>query len=226
MKKTVIGLLLLVALLAAGCGTKEKDSAAQSKTDTTAQAGKAGKSAAAAPSVEDQKFATDLQMNPSGVRYKDMTVGTGKEIVQGSNVVFDYSCWLADPTGLVRTQGVGTSVGRPGQAFKGTVGVHPLPGLSDGLVGMRVGGSRRIFVPASLGFPAGHPMVGSNLIYEAIDIKEISPEEVAHFQDSLTSRLALLQHLQDSLRKADQDSLAAQGPDSLGQPQKPTEGKE
>ena len=81
-------------------------------------------------------------------------------------------------TGLVRVRGIGTSVGRPGQAFKCQVGVHPLPGLSDGLIGMKAGGSRRIYVPATLGFPAGHPMAGNNLIYEVIDLKEITPEEV------------------------------------------------
>ncbi len=221
MKKTVIGLLLIASLLVAGCGTKEGESTSQTKTDAAAQP------AGGQPTAEQQRYAVDLKMNPSGVRIEEMTVGTGNEIVKGSNVVFDYNCWTADGTGLVKRQGVGTSVGRPGQAFKCEVGVHPLPGLSDGVMGMRAGGSRRIFVPASLGFPAGHPMAGNNLIYEVIGIQEIAPEEVTHFQDSLTNRLVLIRHIQDSIQKATPDSLRDETKlDSLGNIIETAEGKQ
>jgi FKBP-type peptidyl-prolyl cis-trans isomerase FkpA len=206
MSRLVIALVIVVALLTAGCGTEQKEPAPQT------QAGPSGQTAAAQQTPEAQRFAEGLTMNPSGVRWVDMTVGTGNAIAQGSSVVFDYNCWTADATGLARARGIGTSVGRPGQAFKCQVGVHPLPGLSDGLIGMKAGGSRRIFVPASLGFPSGHPMAGNNLIYEVIDLKELAPEEVTRFQDSVSNRLQLIQRIQD--RKA--DSLAGDTSQELG----------
>ena len=125
---------------------------------------------------------------------------------------------VPDASGLVKVRALATSVGRPGQSFKAEVGVHPLPGLSDGIIGMRVGGSRRVFIPGELGFKAGSPSAGRNLIFEVIGIKEITPEEVAHYQDSVAQWLALARRISDSVQQANKDSLAAQGLDSLGRP--------
>jgi FKBP-type peptidyl-prolyl cis-trans isomerase FkpA len=215
MNRIVLVLLSLLALLVAGCGSEQKDAAQQTTTDTTGQS---------TPGQEPS--GVNLVTKPSGVRYEEMTVGDGNEVVEGSYVTFDYSCWQSDEKGLAKSRGLGSSVGRPGQAYKCQVGVEPLPGLSDGLIGMKMGGSRRIYVPATLGFPKGHPMGGTTLIYEATGIQEITPEENKHFQDSVDTRLALIRHMQDSIQAAQKDSLAREGLDSLGRSLKPAGDKQ
>jgi hypothetical protein len=210
MKRLILLLFSGAALCVSGCdsGSQSSKEAQVSGDSEVAQSGDAGYSDAQG----------DIVTNPSGVRYQEMTVGKGKEIVNGSYVEFDYGTWTADGSGLVKTRGLATSVGRPGQSFKAEVGVHPLPGLSDGVVGMRVGGSRRVFIPGELGFKSGSPFVGNNLIFEVIGIKEITPEEVTHYQDSVAQWLATARRHSDSIQQARKDSMMALGLDSLGRP--------
>jgi hypothetical protein len=210
MKKLVFLLFCGALLCLSGCnsGSQSSRQAQVTGDSTVAQSG----------SARISDIQGKIVTKPSGVRYQEMSVGTGKEIVNGSYVEFDYGSWLADTSGLVKIKGIGTSVGRPGQSFKAEVGVQPLPGLSDGLIGMRVGGSRRVFVPRELGFRPGAPFVGKNVIFEVIDIKEITPEEVTHYQDSVAQAFAMLRRVQDSIQQALKDSVAALGLDSLKRP--------
>lgn len=238
-------ILILLGLFAAGCGSEKSEPASQAQPQTQAQAQppaqtqpQGEKPSQTLPQPKSQppaqtgaqamrppeQFPTDLKMNPSGVRYQDMTVGFGKEVVHGTNVEFDYTFWTADPTGLNKVSAINTSIGRPGKSYKGQVGVHPLPGLSDGLIGMKLGGSRRIYVPWQLGFPAdesGGPYAKVNLIYEVVGIKEIPAEAVAQFQDSLAWRVKTITRIQDSIQQARKDSLKALGLDSLERPLTP-----
>lgn len=204
MKRLFIVLLSTGALALSSCGSSDKSSE---------ETGTAGDTTALRGEAEGKIF-----QNPSGVRYQEMVIGTGKEIKSGSFVEFDYSAWIADASGLTKVDGIGSSVDRPGQSFKAEVGVQPLPGLSDGLIGMRVGGSRRIFIPSKLGFPAGTPFMGQNSIFEAIGIKEITAEEVTHYHDSVAQWFEMARKVRDSVILARKDSLAALGLDSLGQP--------
>jgi len=216
MKRLVLLLFCGTVLCLNGCGSGD-DSTRKTQVSgdsTVSRSGNAGSG----------DVSSEIVTKPSGVRYQEIAIGSGKEIVEGSYVEFDYGSWIADSSGLVKKQGIGTSVGRPGQSFKAEVGVQPLPGLSDGLIGMRVGGSRRIFVPRELGFQSGGPFVGRKVIFEVIDIKEITPEEVTHYHDSVAERFAYLKRTQDSIQQAREDSLAALGLDSLGQPPDSTGG--
>ena len=216
MKRLVFLLLCGLVLCLSGCdsGSQSPREAQVTGDSTVAKPGDAGYS----------DVQSEIVTKPSGVRYQEMAAGQGKEIVNGSYVEFDYGSWIADTSGLVKTRGIGTSVGRPGQSFKAEVGVHPLPGLSDGLIGMKAGGSRRVFVPRELGFKPGTPFVGKNVIFEVIGIKEITPEEVTHYRDSVTQWFALLRRVQDSALQARKDSMVALGLDSLGQPLDSTKG--
>jgi hypothetical protein len=84
----------------------------------------------------------------SGLQYADITVGTGTAVAQdGSNVAVHYTGWLADGTGF------DTSVGL--QPFQLTLGESDvIPGFMEGILGMKVGGKRRLFIPAALGYGA------------------------------------------------------------------------
>jgi FKBP-type peptidyl-prolyl cis-trans isomerase FkpA len=82
----------------------------------------------------------------------DLTPGTGTAAANNLNLTVDYTGWLFDPSkadskGLV----FDTSVGKTPFTF--TLGVGDvIKGWDQGLVGMKVGGVRRLVVPPSLGY--------------------------------------------------------------------------
>jgi FKBP-type peptidyl-prolyl cis-trans isomerase FkpA len=88
----------------------------------------------------------------------DISVGTGAAATSGHAISVDYTGWLYDPA---KSDGKGTqidtSVGR---------GVYPfvlgrrdvIDGWDQGVVGMKVGGQRRLTIPSSLAYgAAGRP---------------------------------------------------------------------
>ncbi len=89
---------------------------------------------------------------PSGLQYEDTTVGTGAEAVAGKSVRVHYTGWLyADgqagkkfDSSKDRGQPFGFSLGG-GQVIKG---------WDEGVQGMKVGGTRRLVIPAALGYGA------------------------------------------------------------------------
>jgi FKBP-type peptidyl-prolyl cis-trans isomerase FkpA len=84
----------------------------------------------------------------------DVTVGTGTEAAQGNGITVNYTGWLYDGS---KTDAKGlqfdSSAGR--EAFVFILGAgQVITGWDEGLVGMRVGGVRRLVVPPSLAYGA------------------------------------------------------------------------
>jgi len=82
----------------------------------------------------------------------DLTPGTGTEAATGNILSVDYTGWLYDPSkpdhkGLQFDTSIGRSV------FTFTLGKgQVIKGWDQGLVGMKVGGIRRLVVPPSLAY--------------------------------------------------------------------------
>jgi len=95
----------------------------------------------------------------------DLRVGTGTEATTGRVVTLNYSGWLYNSAGT-DNKGSRFDAG----TFSYTVGQGVIPGFSQGTVGMRVGGLRRVVIPPSLGYgAAGRPPEipgNSTLIFE------------------------------------------------------------
>jgi FKBP-type peptidyl-prolyl cis-trans isomerase FkpA len=85
----------------------------------------------------------------------DLRVGTGAEAATGRNVVVNYSGWVYDPAG---TDNKGSRFDAGTYPF--TVGTGVIPGFSQGVVGMKVGGLRRVTIPPNLGY-GNNPPSGS-----------------------------------------------------------------
>jgi len=109
----------------------------------------------------------------------DLRVGTGATAVTGRRVAVDYTGWLYSATA---PDNKGTqfdsslSAGRePLTPIVG--GNDTIPGFSQALVGMRVGGLRRVVIPPSLGY-GSQALTGipgnSTLIFE-IELLGIQP---------------------------------------------------
>lgn len=86
---------------------------------------------------------------PSGLCYEELTVGDGTEATgSGQTVEVHYTGWLEDGTKF------DSSVDR-GEPFGFPLGVGMvIKGWDEGVVGMRVGGKRKLTIPSELGYGA------------------------------------------------------------------------
>jgi FKBP-type peptidyl-prolyl cis-trans isomerase FkpA len=128
---------ILLALAAVGCATGPAPASA---------------SAAPAPLGDEERasFAPSLGVHldamtrrPSGLYVQDLVSGTGAVAIRGRAVVVRYTGWL--PSGKQFDSGEITV----------TLGSNKtIRAWEDGLLGMRVGGKRRLVVPPSMGYGA------------------------------------------------------------------------
>lgn len=113
---------------------------------------------------------TSAQASPSaGLQIEDIKVGSGKAVKSGDTVVVNYVGTLPDGTkfdsSYDRNQPFTTQIG-VGQVIKG---------WDEGIIGMKVGGKRKLIIPPSLGYgdqQAGSIPPNSTLIFE-IELLEI-----------------------------------------------------
>ena len=104
--------------------------------------------------VETTTFAPVLNVNlggmiktASGLFYKDSVVGTGSTSGRGSAVTVNYTGWLPDGTKFDSSLDPGKA---PISLTVGTGAV--IPGWDEGLVGMKVGGWRKLVIPPELAY--------------------------------------------------------------------------
>ncbi len=104
------------------------------------------------------------------LRIEDLQPGDGKAVVKGALITTQYRGWLEDGTCFDSSY----QRGKPFQCVIGSGRV--IKGWDQGLMGMRVGGKRKLWVPAHLAY--GERQIGvhitphSNLIFE-IDLLEV-----------------------------------------------------
>jgi FKBP-type peptidyl-prolyl cis-trans isomerase len=96
----------------------------------------------------------ELTTTPSGLRYQDVTEGDGAEARAGDTVSVHYTGWLTDGSQFDGSRGRGAPL-----TFQLGAG-RVIAGWEEGVAGMKVGGSRKLVVPAQLGYGArGFPPV-------------------------------------------------------------------
>ncbi|MDR7149289.1 FKBP-type peptidyl-prolyl cis-trans isomerase FkpA [Hydrogenophaga palleronii] len=89
---------------------------------------------------------------PSGLQYEDTVVGNGEVAQAGRPVQVHYTGWLY--TNGVQGAKFDSSKDR-GQPFEFPLGAgHVIKGWDEGVQGMAVGGTRRLVIPAELGYGA------------------------------------------------------------------------
>ena len=109
---------------------------------------------------------SDYTLTDSGLKYYDFETGNGPEAKAGELVSIHYTAW--------REAGeVFDSTLDRGRAFSFILGAgHVLPGLDEGVAGMKVGGSRQLFIPPALGFgEQGYGLLvdpTENIVYEVM----------------------------------------------------------
>ena len=90
---------------------------------------------------------------PSGLQYEEVTTGTGAEALAGTSVSVHYTGWLRNPDGSAGEK-FDSSKDRD-EPFSFPLGAgHVIRGWDEGVQGMKVGGLRRLVIPAELGYGA------------------------------------------------------------------------
>ena len=88
----------------------------------------------------------------SGLQYEDTTVGAGAVAEAGQRVSVHYTGWLYNDS--IQGAKFDSSKDR-GQPFQFSLGAgQVIKGWDEGVQGMSVGGSRRLIIPAELGYGA------------------------------------------------------------------------
>lgn len=167
MKFTTKALMLAGALLVAapGCGNKGTDTSSTPAASTTAQAppgpAPAGPEAITPPSADISHTPATSKINgktitltptPSGLQYYDIKVGTGPSPDAGQTAAVQYVGALPDGTKFDSSYDHGTD------PFEFSVGAgRVIKGWDEGVATMKVGGKRRLVIPADLAYGADSP---------------------------------------------------------------------
>ncbi len=95
----------------------------------------------------DTTSSTDYSGGITTLQTEDLVVGSGATVVVGDAVSVNYTGTLIDGTQF------DTSIGKAPLSFRVGAGAL-IAGFEQGVVGMRVGGKRRVTIPPSLAYGA------------------------------------------------------------------------
>jgi FKBP-type peptidyl-prolyl cis-trans isomerase FkpA len=162
--------IALIALILVACSARDKP---QDSTATTASA------PAPAPAAEPAAIAatpsTGTDVMP--MQKTDLQPGTGAEIKSGQNALVHYTGWLYDAAAPEnKGKKFDSSVDR-NEPFEFPVGAGMvIKGWDEGVVGMKVGGKRRLVIPPEMGYGArgagGVIPPGATLVFD-VELVEI-----------------------------------------------------
>lgn len=112
-----------------------------------------------------------MRVTDNGLYIQDVREGTGAELSAGQTAVVHYTGWLAAGTEF--------DTSRDGEPFEVVIGEgRVIDGWDQGLVGMKVGGERRLVIPPVLAYgnggAAGVIPPGATLVFdiELVDVKD------------------------------------------------------
>lgn len=140
-------ILVAASVLLAAQARKPATSAQKSGARTSSKR-PAAATPSATPAATPSKVSGPPRTTTSGVKYWDITVGTGAEAVKGKKVSILYTGWLANGKEFSATDD-------PDIPMELTVGNGmQIKGWDEGITGMRVGGKRQLRIPASAAYGA------------------------------------------------------------------------
>jgi FKBP-type peptidyl-prolyl cis-trans isomerase len=147
----VIGIVVLLVthnpLAGLGKSTTAKNTASACPAPTATPVGPVP---APKPPASPPKVTGKVIDGSQGLQYIDVTVGCGTAVKAGDNVTVIYHGWLQASGKLFDSSylhGITYQVQNVGQA-------QVISGWNIGLIGMKVGGTRRLIIPPALGYGA------------------------------------------------------------------------
>lgn len=153
----LLGLMLALPLV----GCSPTDSSTDGTTDSTT--GSTDGTGEGTGDAAGTNLANDPALLAEELVIEDLVVGTGAEAKTGDTVSVHYTGWLTDGTKF------DSSVDR-GKPYEFTIGEgRVIAGWDQGVGGMKVGGTRKLTIPPSMGYAdtaVGIIPAGSTLIFE------------------------------------------------------------
>ena len=163
MKRTLLLALTGLSLLTFGCGQPPADqpsstpTAARTDSSPTSATPEASPSEAApdaspgdqnAAPVPPKEGETGKEKGPGGMTYTIVKPGDDKKVVaKGDNITAHYTGWLTNGKKFDSSLDRGEPFG-PLQIGAGQV----IPGWDEGIPGMKVGETRRLYIPAKMAY--------------------------------------------------------------------------
>ncbi len=141
-----LAVLLATITLAVGLVACEDEDAIDNSPDPTVS-DTTSEPTAAATNIPQPDVSADPTTTSSGLQIIDVEVGTGQAVVATDSVTVHYTGWLDDGT----TFDSSVARGQPASFSLGGV----IPGWTEGLQGMQIGGKRRLIIPSDLGYGEG-----------------------------------------------------------------------
>ncbi len=134
----IVAAAVVAGLALVACGGGEEEAVPAVSPVATVAGAEGGP-----PPVSGEPITTE-----SGLQIIDIAAGSGQEAQAGQTAVVHYTGWLADGTKF------DSSLDR-GQPFSFTLGAgQVIRGWDEGVVGMKVGGKRRLIIPPDLAYGA------------------------------------------------------------------------
>jgi peptidylprolyl isomerase len=100
---------------------------------------------------DEKKADHDWKSTGTGLKYEDVTTGTGAQPKTGQTVVVHYTGWLWENG--AKGKKFDSSVDR-NEPFKFQLGGRVIKGWNEGVATMKVGGKRLLLIPPQLGYGA------------------------------------------------------------------------
>jgi len=112
-----------------------------------------------------------MTVTASGLRFQDVATGPGPVAASGSEVDVHYTGWLPDGKKVDSSRDRGTPL-----SFRLGSG-QVIRGWEEGVAGMRVGGRRKLVIPAKLGYgaqPVG-PIPRNSILVFDVELVGVRP---------------------------------------------------
>ncbi|HYE78365.1 MAG TPA: FKBP-type peptidyl-prolyl cis-trans isomerase [bacterium] len=113
---------------------------------------------------------TQCDTRPGGLKMVDIKEGTGPELTAGRTATVHYTGWLTNGKKFDSSKD-------RGQPFSSRIPGQLIQGWNEGMLGMKVGGVRKLYIPSALGYGsrgAGRDIPpDSDLVFEVelLDVK-------------------------------------------------------
>ncbi len=139
-KKIAAGVAIVAILFAGFLISRKSPEKMPDTTNTNLQQASSSAESTASP------LAAATSVLPSGLKIEDIQVGTGAEVKSGDTVTINYKGTLTNGTKFDSSYDRGTP-------FTTQIGVgQVIKGWDVGVVGMKVGGKRRLTIPPDLAY--------------------------------------------------------------------------
>jgi len=137
--------LAAMTLVLAGCNESQTSSTSSGSSTATTGGSAAAEAPATANATTPAGGAGEITM-PNGLKYEDLVVGGGAEAKSGSDVKVHYTGTFPDGREFDSSR-------NGGQPYPFRLGAgQVIRGWDEGVVGMRVGGKRKLTIPSELAY--------------------------------------------------------------------------